>query len=479
MIAILSRYSPRYVRTLVYMLQACEYNVLEFLTWYRRTRNFHHVEKRKTIHWTLKARVIYALAWIIMLLWVGFIAWYASFRASVEYAVFAGALILLTPHMLPYFLIGIVKTVQLIQKPIEDRIVREARSTIARHPGVKIAIAGSYGKTTMREILRVILSGTKKVAAPPGSYNTPLGIASFVKTLKGDEDVIIFELGEYYPGDIKKLCHFVQPDMGIITGVNEAHLEKFGTLQKTADTIFELADYLGDKSLYINAESALAYERRRPHDIVFSREYVGTESEGWRIGGAQTDLRGLSFRLVYGGEIIRAQSRLLGLHMVGPIAAAAVIARGLGSSIEEVEAAIKETNAFDHRMQLRIDNTGVITIDDSYNGNPDGAAAVIAFLASISGHKRYYVTPGLVEMGARVEAVHKEIGRLLAEAKIENVVLMQNSVTPFIEAGLRENGFRGKVLWYEDMLKALTSLTHSTVSGDIVLIQNDWPDQYA
>lgn len=477
--AFLSRYLPRYVRALVYMLQACEYNVRDFLIWYRRTKNFRHVEKRKTIHWSVKARAIYLLAWIIVLAWLGFIAWYAWFRASIEYAALAGVLVLLAPYMLPYLLVCLVKVVQLVQKPIEDRIVREARATIVRHRGVKIAIAGSYGKTTMREILRVILSGTKKVAAPPGSYNTPLGIASFVKTLQGDEDVIIFELGEYYPGDIKKLCDFVQPDMGIITGVNEAHLEKFGTLQKTADTIFELADYLGDKPLYINAESALAYERRRPDDIVFSRDYVGTESEGWRIGGAQTDLRGLSFRLVYGGEIIRAQSRLLGLHMVGPIAAAAVIARGLGSSLAEVEAAIKETKAFPHRMQVRVDNAGVITIDDSYNGNPDGAAAVIAFLATLSGHKRYYVTPGLVEMGSRKEIVHKEIGRLLAEAGIEHAVLMQNSVTPFIEAGLREHGFRGKVLWYEDMPKALISLAHSTAAGDVVLIQNDWPDQYA
>lgn len=472
---ILSRYHPRYLRSLVYMLQASEYHVRDFLAWYRRTEDFLHVENRKSIVWTAKARVVYLFAWVMVLFWVGFITWYAWFRANIEYAVFAGVLVLLTPYMLPYFLVGIVRVVQLIQKPIENKMVREAKATLEKHPGIKIAIAGSYGKTTMREILRTVLSTSKKVAAPPGSYNTPLGIASFIQTLVGDEEVIIFELGEYYPGDIQKLCALVQPDVGIITGVNEAHLEKFGTLDKTAATIFELADFMGDTPIYINAENTLAREHAREGDILFSREYVGQ----WRVGGAQTDLRGTSFRIVHGGEIIRAASKLLGLHLVGPIAAAAVIARELGATIEEVEAAIKETQAFDHRMQVRIDNAGVITIDDSYNGNPDGAAAVIAFLASIVGHKRFYVTPGLVEMGARVEAVHKEIGRLLAEAKIENVVLMQNSVTPFIEAGLREHGYKGKVLWYEDMPKALTSLAHSTVSGDIVLIQNDWPDQYS
>ncbi len=472
---ILTRYYPRYVRSLVYMVQASEYCARDFLAWYRRTEDFAHVENRKSIVWTVKARALYALSWVAIVLWVIGIIAYAGFTQSDFTFALSGTLIVLTPFVFPYALVGILLLVNMAQRPIEARLVREAKATLERHPGIKIAIAGSYGKTTMREILRIVLSTSKKVAAPPGSYNTPLGIAAFVKTLAGDENVVIFELGEYYPGDIKKLCDFVQPDVGIITGVNEAHLEKFGTLDKTTATIFELADFMGDTPIYINAENTLAREYAREGDILFSREYVGQ----WRVGGAQTDLRGTSFRIAHGGDIIRGASTLLGLHMVGPLAAAAVIARELGATLEEVEAGVKETKAFDHRMQVRIDNAGVITIDDSYNGNPDGAAAVIAFLAGITGHKRYYVTPGLVEMGARKEVVHKEIGRLLADAKIENVVLMQNSVTPFIEAGLREHGFKGKVLWYEDMPKALTSLAHTTVSGDIVLIQNDWPDQYA
>ncbi len=476
---VFTRYHPRFFRTLVYMLQASEYDMRDYLAWYARTKDFAHVEKRKTIVWTSKAQVLYVMLSAGAALSVAGIVIGALMVPSTAAFLGAAAIVLAMPFVLPYLLAVLAMLVRFAQQPIEKSIVAIAQAKLAAHPALKIAIAGSYGKTTMREILKTVLSNGRKVAAPPGSYNTPLGIATFVNTLKGDEDVIIFELGEYYPGDIKRLCEIVGPNIGIVTGVNEAHLQKFGTLETTADTIFELADAVGERPLYINAENELARARAREYDTLFSREAVGVGADGWRVAGALSDLRGTTFRIVRGGEIIRVSSKLLGLHLVGPLAAAAAIAREIGLEIEEIEAGIRETKAFEHRMEMTVDNTGVITLDDSYNGNPDGARAVIEFLASISGHRRFYVTPGLVEMGARAEAVHREIGERLAQAGIEKVVLVETSVTPYIEEGLRASDYRGEVLKFPDMPTALTALVQRTVSGDVMLIQNDWPDQYA
>ena len=104
--------------------------------------------------------------------------------------------------------------------------------------------------------------------------------------------------------------------------------------------------------------------------------------------------------------------------------------------------------------------------------------AVIDFLASLKGYRRFYVTPGLVEMGDTTKAIHKEIGRQLSEADIEKVILIRNSVTSYIEEGLRENHFKGEIMWFSDALAAFAALPHLTVQGDVVLLQNDWPDQY-
>jgi UDP-N-acetylmuramoyl-tripeptide--D-alanyl-D-alanine ligase len=240
-------------------------------------------------------------------------------------------------------------------------------------------------------------------------------------------------------------------------------------------TIYELADYLDDKPTYVSGESELAKKNARAGHILYSRAGAGDA----KVENEKTDLSGTSFTLVTGSARMELTSSLLGLHQVGPLAAAADIARRLGLTPQEIRAGIAKTRPFDHRLEPTTDAAGVITLDDSYNGNPDGVQAVIQFLASLTRHRRFYVTPGLVEMGARTEAVHKEIGRALAQAKIEKVILIRNSVTPYIEQGLKKAGYGGEVLWFEEALQAFAALPHLTVAGDVVLLQNDWPDQYA
>ncbi|HWP61061.1 MAG TPA: UDP-N-acetylmuramoyl-tripeptide--D-alanyl-D-alanine ligase [Candidatus Paceibacterota bacterium] len=466
-----TRYHPRYVRSLIYMLQASEYNADDFLRWNLRVRNFRQVEKRGRLKFTPKATGLFVFAWSFELLILFLILVGLSAAAGDIPHMVAILFILFFQLLLPYLLAFTVRVINLAQKPVEARIIAQAKAKLATHKGFKIAIAGSYGKTSMREILRTVLSEGKKVAAPGGSENTPLAIARFIEKLHGDEDVLIFELGEYYPGDIKQLCEMVQPQLGIITGVNEAHLEKFGSLEAAAATIFELAPFV--KALYVNGENDAA-RGRAGSATVFSREGVGD----WKIVAPETSLDGTSFILEQGSIRINAQSKLLGLHSIGPLAAAAQIALSLGLTVRQIEEGIAKTRAFAHRLEKREDG-GVVTLDDSYNGNPDGVRAVIDFLASLEGKRRWYVTPGLVEMGSRSEEIHRDIGAQLASVGIEKVVLIKNSVTPWIAEGLKETNYTGDIIWYDDALKCYAALPQMMVSGDVVLLQNDWPDQYA
>lgn len=470
-----SRYRPRYIRSLVYMLQASEYDVREYLSWLGRVDDFSSVEKRKHLEKTPKALALLALSWFTLAAWIIVVLWGA--HAAGNSVAFAGGAILiaLSPLYLPYLILIPLFVIKGIQRPVEIFIIARARKTLAKQAAVKIAIAGSFGKTTMREILKTVLSEGKKIAAPAGNLNTPLGISAFVKTLAGDEEILIFELGEYYPGDVRALCELVRPDIGVITGVNEAHLQKFGTLERTAATIFELADYLGGLPVYVNSESAPAPQAARAEHVLYSRAGVG----GARVESPKTSLDGLSFALVSDDSRLELSSSLLGLHQIGPLAVAAIIAERLGLSPEQIKTGIAKTKPFDHRLAPSTDASGVTTIDDSYNGNPDGVRAAIEFLSALSGHRRWYVTPGLVETGARTEEVHREIGSELARAGIEKVVLVRNSVTPFIERGLKESGYGGEVLWFEEATQAFAALPSLTAAGDVVLLQNDWPDQYA
>ena len=472
----LSLYNPRYIRSLAYMLQASEYNIRDYVNWLKRVKNFNKVENRKHLASTPKSLFVIAFISIILLCIYGAaFAILLQWANPLKYLVFI-LIIISAPHLLSY---GIIIPLWLfnflIQKPIEHFIINRAEKILRNNKAIKIAIAGSFGKTTMREILKTVLAEGQKTAAPPDNYNTPIGISKFVRQLTGNEEILIFELGEYYSGDVRKLCQMIKPQIGIITGVNEAHLQKFKTTDAATDTIFELADWLKDKTVYVNNENALAKNKALNNHIIYNRDGVGN----WRVQGAQTDLTGTSFILENNDLRIEVKSKLLGLHQIGPLSVAADIALRLGISPEKIQQGIAKTKPFSHRLELKNYNDGIILLDDSYNGNPDGVNAVIEFIASLKNCRKFYVTPGLVEMGLKTESVHKEIGKKLAKAGIEKIILIKNSVTPYIEQGLKENGYNGEIQWFDDAAAAFAALPNLTVNGDIVVLQNDWPDQYA
>jgi UDP-N-acetylmuramoyl-tripeptide--D-alanyl-D-alanine ligase len=452
------------------MLQENLYDIRPYAQWYMRTGDFSKVMKRKKLVMTTKAKLL--LAWLWVLIAIGWIISFALILMQSYIALLA--LIILAPYVLAIGLvIPLVIGTYLVQKPREKRIIAAAKQKLQAHSATKIAVVGSFGKTTMKEILLNVLAEDKRVAATPGNMNTPLGISRFIDTLDGSEEVLIFELGEYYPGDIRDLCDLVQPDMGVITGINEAHLERFKTIDRTIATIYELADYLGDKPLWVNGESKLAFDNIRRGAIAYTRKGAGK----LKVQHPKAGLEGVDFQIVGGGTKMRLHSDLLGMHNIGPLLAGVGIGLHLGLTPRQIEQGIAKTKPFEHRMQPSHAG-GIWTIDDSYNGNPDGARVAIEFLGQIKDHRRVYVTPGLVEVGPATAVVHTAIGLQLAK-NADVVVLVKNSATPFIARGLEEGGFTGEVLWYDDGLSCLGALPQITKPGDVVILQNDWSDNYA
>lgn len=492
----LSKYSLRYPRSLVYMLQASEYDLTEFFKWVRRVSDFNKVEERKHLVPTLKALLLYVFSAVVFASCFAFtIFTLVAFKGVFSY-VFALVSFLLTPLITLYFTALFSTFLSVLQRPVQNMIINGAKEKLSKHKGLKIAIAGSYGKTSMKEILKTVFLNNKKVSATPDNKNTPLGISRFVDTLKGDEEILIFEMGEYFVGDIAELCEIVKPDIGIITGINEAHLDKFESIEKTTATIFELADFLKHKEntkLFVNGDNRLVKENTSQivnaevkFPVIYSYGENGVENlsdsnEGhWKAEGGETNLEGLSFVLKNNkGEGVVVRSKMLGLHQVGPLSLSALLAQSFGIKLENIELALHETKPFSHRLEPREESGGVTIIDDSYNGSPDGVRAAINFLKQVKNKRRFYVTPGLVEMGEKTEEIHKQIGRELAEAGIEKVVLVRNSATPFIETGLKEHNFAGEVIWFDTAKDCFSYLSKQTINNDLLLYQNDWPDNYA
>ncbi len=454
--------------TLAYMLQQFEYNPTKFMRWIAAVPDLTTARKRGTLTLTRRGQLTLILAYAAYVLWVVVSVWLAIAITPWE-----GLLALLGQPVAAFLLLGFSTLVQLfVVNPRQQSEITKATRKLAKLSSVNIAILGSYGKTSMKELLLTILAEGKNVAATPGNKNVLISHARWVSQLKGDEDVLIFEYGEAEPGDIAKLASFSKPGLAIVTGIAPAHLDYYPDLDAIADDFASIQDFVKTKGIFCNRVSPLL-SAKLAEAILYDENGL----DGWDISNEQVSFEGMSFVMQKDKHVLKLHSGLLGKHQVGPLAAAVVVAKRLGLSDEQIRAGVAKTRPYEHRMEPR-QLHGAWIIDDAYNGNIEGMKAGLELLETLPAKRRIYVTPGLVDQGVETERVHRELGNLIARAAPDRVVLMQNSVIQFIQQGLEEAGYQGKVQIETDPLAYYTSLDQHVAYGDVVMLQNDWPDSY-
>jgi UDP-N-acetylmuramoyl-tripeptide--D-alanyl-D-alanine ligase len=463
---------------LVYMLQSSEYQVGPYLKWLARTKDFTKVAHRRQLELTRRA-------WLLLLtLRLGILLEILAGLGLIYLGVwhhlaggvpFGAALIVIYPLLWAYLvMLPLELGRRLVTQPAELRQVRQSEQLFTAHKALRIAVAGSYGKTTMKELLNTVLGEGLKVAATPANQNVSISHARWAKQLGGDEEVLIIEYGEGAPGDVARFAHITQPTHAVITGLAPAHLDQYKTLRAAGKDIFAVADYLKSKHVYVNDESPDIKPFLKPSYQTFNEK--GALS--WRVEQVEISLGGIDFTLKKGKQSLNLHSGLVGRHQIGFLAFAAAFGLQLGLTEEQVRAGIAKTAPFEHRMQP-YQLAGAWIIDDTYNGNLEGIRAGTQLLKDVEAKRKIYVTPGLVDQGEETERVHMEMGKLIAAAQPDLVVLMRNSVTDYIKRGLKAGKFKGELQIEPDPLEFYSNLTHFVASGDLVVMQNDWTDNYA
>ena len=467
-------FGDRLAYVVTYMLQSTEYNAGDFLRWVISTYRFDTVIKRRKLLMTSKARLIYGICFLVQ---IGLLAIVVSLFISQDIGlVLVGATVLV---LLPY-IVSILAIAPLmfghliIQLPRQKQIISNAQKIYHNHPAQKIAIVGSYGKTSMKEFLRTILDEKFHVAASPGNINTPIGLSNFANKLDGNEDFLILEFGESRVGDIRELSILTNPNDAVITGISSAHLKTFKTLENIESTLLEVAPFVVDGRLFISNENRIDLTKITNNKIVtYDINGIGD----WTVKNIRVSLEGTKFELVVDGQTYECNTKLIGEHFVASLVAAMYMAVLCGMKLELVVESTKYIKPFEHRME-RIDMSGAIVIDDTYNGNSSGIAAGLNFMKNIDAAKKIYVTPGLVEQGNKSQEIHEQIGRQIADAGINKVYLIKNSVTNYIIEGLSEMQYSGDITIVDNPIEFYENLAMYTSMGDVVLMQNDWTDNY-
>jgi UDP-N-acetylmuramoyl-tripeptide--D-alanyl-D-alanine ligase len=451
------------------MLQQFEYDTGKFTRWLLAYPNLFAARKRGVFVRTTRAKFMHLLAYTVYALWIVLVT-LVVLDGELTY----GLALLLAVPVTGYVLIGLTACMQLaVVNPRQNREITKAKQRLSQSKAVRIAVLGSFGKTSMKELLLTVLSEGKKVAATPGNKNVLISHARWVNTLAGDEDVLIFEYGEAAPGDIARFAQFSRPTHAVVTGIAPAHLDYYPSLEAVADDFAQIHETIQTpSSIWFNNHSPLLAQRFRG-----AHGYTQDMLDKQKVSDTSLTFAGTTFTVGAGNNKTTYTTQLLGRHHIGPLLAVIAIAHQLGLTAKQIQAGVAATKPYEHRMQPK-QLHGAWIIDDAYNGNIVGMQAGLDLLMELPAKRRIYVTPGLVDQGAENQQVHTQLGVMIGRANPDRVVIMQNSNTQHIQRGLQDAGYKGDLHVESDPLEYYTNLEHQIAAGDVVMLQNDLPDSY-
>lgn len=373
-----------------------------------------------------------------------------------------------------------------VMYPVEASFRRyyatSAKRIFDRHSGIRvIAVTGSYGKTSTKEIIAHVLSSRYRVLKTPRSFNTLMGICKVIREdLRPDHDIFVVEMGTYKKGEIDRLCRLTPPHIGVLTAIGPQHLERFKTVERVAEAKYELMEHLPpDGTGVFNGDDPrcqMLSERPAPFGV---RRY------GFERADAPLDVRatnitiagkGTEFDVSTGdGVPVHFATTLLGQHNVSNILAAVTVAVQCGMTLPEIADSVTTLEAVEHRLQRIEGAGGVVVIDDAYNANPAGVRLALEVLDKLPGGRKILITPGMVELGDREEPEHRQMGILAADT-CDCVILVGAKRTRAIADGLRAKGFPADHLAVvQDLDEAIRHLQTFVQPGDVVLFENDLP----
>ncbi len=396
-----------------------------------------------------------------------------------DYVVQLRALPFVLPAAWVWALALSARLAQPLESAINRRYFRDAQRRLQENPGlIKIGITGSFGKTSTKFILGTLLKEKYNTLLTPSSFNTPMGITRVVREqLKPEHEVFIAEMGARHKGDIAELVDLVHPEIGILTSVGPQHLETFGSIETVAATKYELIEGLPQSgAAFFAADGAWCetlYEKATVEKTLAGlADTCPIRAENIRVTN-----EGSSFTLVTPKGSIDCSTPLLGRHNIQNAVLCAAAALHLGLTPAQIQAGMSKLTPVEHRLQLIQGNGGVTVIDDAFNANPEGAKAAMEVLSAFPG-RRICVTPGMVELGEMEAEIHRAFGRQMAAA-CDIAVLVGLKRTQPIYEGLLEAGFAAdNVLRVSTLEEATDFLAKTGRPGDVVLFENDLPDNY-
>lgn len=348
-----------------------------------------------------------------------------------------------------------------------------ARSRRRQYGIPVVAITGSNGKTTTKELISACLETSFPVLKTKGTLNNLIGLPLTLLTLTDQEKIAVLEMGMNVPGEIRRLTEIAEPDVGLITNIEKAHLEGVGSLEGVKQEKGALFRSMRrDGTILVNQDDPNVVDLAQSfpgQKITFGiKNPADVMAKEIRFRGAE----GTSFTLILEREAMEVNLRLLGKHFIFNALCAVAVASLFGIGVTKIKEALEGFQPFPMRMEVIPLSSKKTLIDDSYNANPKSMEMALETLAEVKGKGRAFVVFGdMLELGEFAEEAHREIGRKVQALSMDFLLALGEWAPVVVESAVRY-GFpseRTKVV--EDHSEAISILKKEMREGDWILVK--------
>ena len=358
-----------------------------------------------------------------------------------------------------------------VDQPTVIALGKLASYLLSKLPNIwKIAVTGSSGKTTTKDLLADLGKLIGPTISPAGSYNNEIGLPQTVLECDDKTKVLILEMGARQVGNIDKLCTITKPDTSIILNIGTAHAGIFETEDKILNTKSEIIRCLNKNDVAVLNKEDKTFSQQKTNARVVSFGLVGADVCAKNISlnaNAQAQ-----FDLEYKGKVSKVELKLVGAHQVSNSLAAAAVFLDKGIEIDQVTKVLSNSVAKSKwRMQVEVSSKNITVINDSYNSNPESMKSALKTLKHIGEDKNTFVIMGeMLELGEKSKEYHEDIAKLIHQLGIKNCLIVGQGARPVFNY-LQNQGFNGNVIFTENLDETLLNAKKMINPNDVVLVK--------
>ncbi|MFE3037443.1 UDP-N-acetylmuramoyl-tripeptide--D-alanyl-D-alanine ligase [Streptomyces canus] len=363
----------------------------------------------------------------------------------------------------------------IVVEDVQTALGALARHVVRRLGATLVALTGSAGKTSTKDLIAQVLRTKAPTVFTPGSLNNEIGLPLTALTATEETKFLVLEMGARGIGHISYLTDLTPPKIGLVLNVGSAHIGEFGGREQIAQAKGELVEALpADGAAILNADDPLVRamaSRTKAKVILFGESgEADVRAENVRL----TDSGQPAFMLHTPSGASEVTMRLYGEHHVSNALAAAAVAHELGMSATEIATALSEAGSLSRwRMEVTERPDGVTIVNDAYNANPESMRAALRALAAMGRGRRTWAVLGkMAELGDEALAEHDAVGRLAVRLNVGKLVAVGGREASWLQLGAYNEGSWGEESVHVSDAQAAVDLLRSELRpGDVVLVK--------